>query len=49
MRNIEFFFVASDFLICNILLNDTYVIQKPIHSIESIKDLIEGLCEDLKK
>lgn len=48
MRNIEFFFVASDFLICNILLNDTYVIQKPIHSIKSVKDLIEQLCEDLK-
>lgn len=48
MRNIEFFFVASDFLICNILLNDTYVIQKPIRSIKSVKDLIEQLYEDLK-
>lgn len=48
MRNIECFFVASDFLICNILLNDTYVIQKPMRSIKSVKDLIEQLYEDLK-
>lgn len=49
MRNIECFFVTSDFLICNILLNDTYFMQKPIHSIKGIKDLIEQLYEDLKK
>lgn len=49
MKCIECFFVASDFLICNILSNGTYIMQKPLHSIKDVKDVIEQLYEDLKK
>lgn len=48
MKNIEFFFVSS-FLICKVHSDDTYFMQEPMNSIKRVKEIIEKLCEDLKK